>query len=58
VLQRILGPKRDHVIRSCRKLHNEELNNVYRSSKIIRMTKSRRRRWAGRVQAYGEDEFV
>jgi hypothetical protein len=48
VLRRIFGPKkRDEVTRGCRKLHNEELHNLYSSpSRIIRVIKSRRMRWA------------
>jgi hypothetical protein len=42
VLRRILGQKRDEVIGGWRKLHNEELNNLYCSPSIIRMIKSRR----------------
>jgi hypothetical protein len=37
-----------------RKLHNEELHNLYSSPNIIRMVKSRRMRWAGRVARMGE----
>jgi hypothetical protein len=47
VLRRIFGPKRDDVTGDLRKLHNEELHNVYSSPNIIRMVKSRRMRWAG-----------
>jgi hypothetical protein len=54
VLRRIFGPKRDEVIGSCRKLHNEELHNLYSSPSIIRMIKSRRMRWAGHVARMGE----
>jgi hypothetical protein len=44
VLRRTFGPKKDEVIGSCRKLHNEELHNLYSSPNmsIIRMIKSRR----------------
>jgi hypothetical protein len=42
VLKRIFGPKRDEVIGGWRKLHNEEFHNLYCSSSIIRMMKSRR----------------
>jgi hypothetical protein len=45
VLRRILGSKRDEVKGGWRKLHNEELHNVYSSPIIIRMIKSRRMRW-------------
>jgi hypothetical protein len=48
VLRRIFGPKRDEVT-GWRKLHNEELHNLYSSPSIIRMIKSRRMRWAGHV---------
>jgi hypothetical protein len=44
---RIFGFKRDEVIGGWRKLHNEELCNLYSSPSIIRMLKSRRMRWAG-----------
>jgi hypothetical protein len=45
VLRRIFGPKRDEVTGGWRKLHNEELHNLYSSPNIIIMTKSRRMRW-------------
>jgi hypothetical protein len=44
VLRRILGPKRDEVTGGWRKLHNEELHNLFSSPSIIRMIKSRRMR--------------
>jgi hypothetical protein len=46
---RIFGPRRDEVIKDRRKLHNEELHNLYSSPSIIRMIKSRRMRLAGYV---------
>jgi hypothetical protein len=49
VLGRIFGPKRDEVTGGWRKLHNEELHNVYSSPSIIRMIKSRRMGWAGHI---------
>jgi hypothetical protein len=49
VLRRIFGPKRDEVTGEWRKLHNEELHDVYSSPSIIRMVKARRMRWAGNV---------
>jgi hypothetical protein len=49
VLRRIFGPKRDEVTGGWRKLRNEELHNLYSSPSIIRMTKSRRMKWAGHV---------
>ena len=48
-LRRIFGPKRDEVTGEWRKLHNEELNNLYSSPNIVRVIKSRRMRWAGHV---------
>jgi hypothetical protein len=53
VLRRIFGPKRDEVTGGCRKLHNEELHNLYSSPNIIRMIKSGRMRWAGHVVRMG-----
>jgi hypothetical protein len=50
-LRRKFGPKRDEVTGGCRKLHNEELNNLY--SLPNRMTKSRRMRWSGHVARMG-----
>jgi hypothetical protein len=49
VLRRIFGPKRDEVTGGWRKLHNEELHNLYSSPSIIRMIESRRMRLAGHV---------
>jgi hypothetical protein len=54
VLRRIFGPKRDEVTGKWRKLHNEQLHNLYSSPNIIRMIKSRRMRWAGHVARMGE----
>jgi hypothetical protein len=54
VLRRIFGPKREEVTGEWRKLHNEELHNLYSSPNIIRMIKSRRMRWAGQVARMGE----
>ena len=47
VLRRIFGPKRDEVTGEWRRLHNEELNDLYSSPNIVRVIKSRRMRWAG-----------
>jgi hypothetical protein len=58
VLRRIFGPKRDEVTRECRKLHNEELNDLYCSPSIVRLIKSRRMRWAGHVARMGERRGV
>jgi hypothetical protein len=55
VLRRIFGPKREKVTADGRKLHNEELHNLYSSPNIIRMIKSRRMRWAGHVARMGEN---
>jgi hypothetical protein len=49
VLKRIFGPKRVEVSGVWRKLHNDQLHNLYSSPSIIRMKKSRRMRWAGHV---------
>jgi hypothetical protein len=53
VLRRIFGPKRDDVTGDWRKLHNEELRNLYSSPNIIRMIKSRRMRWTWHVARMG-----
>jgi hypothetical protein len=53
-LRRIFGPKRDDVTGDWRKLHNEELQNLYSSPNIIRMITSRRMRWAGHVARMGK----
>jgi hypothetical protein len=54
VLRKIFGPKRDEVTGEWRKLHNEELNDLYCSPDIVRMIKSRRMRWVGHVARMGE----
>jgi hypothetical protein len=54
VLRRIFGTKRDDVMGDWRKLHKEELHNLYSSPNIIRMFKSKRMRWAGHVARMGE----
>jgi hypothetical protein len=53
VLRRIFETKRDEVTGDWRKLHNEELHNLYSSPNIIRMIKSRRMRWPGHVARMG-----
>jgi hypothetical protein len=58
VLKRIFGPKRDKVTGEWRKLHNDELNNLYSSPNIVRVIKSRRMRWAGRVARMGKGKLV
>jgi hypothetical protein len=54
VLRRIFGPKRNEVTGEWRKLHNEELHDLYSTPSIIRIIKSRRMRWAGHVARMGE----
>jgi hypothetical protein len=54
VLRRIFGVKRDGVTEEWRRLHNEELNDMYLSPNIIRVIKSRRMRWAGHVARMSE----
>jgi hypothetical protein len=54
VLRIIFGTERDEVRGDLRKLHNEELHNLYSSSNIIRMIKARRMRWTKRVARIGE----
>jgi hypothetical protein len=56
VLRRIFGPNRDEVTGGWRKLHNEELRNLYSSPSIIRIIKSRRMRWAGHLVRMGRRE--
>jgi hypothetical protein len=58
VLRRIFGPKRDEVTRGWRKLHNEELRDLYSSPSIIKIIKSRRMRWAGHVAGLVENRNV
>ena len=53
VLRRIFGPRRDEVTGEWRRLHNEELNDLYSSPNIVRLIKSRRMRWAGHVARMG-----
>jgi hypothetical protein len=54
LLKRIFGPKRDEVTGECRKLHNEELHDLYSSPSIVRIIKVRRMRWAAHVTRMGE----
>ena len=58
VLRRIFGPKRDELTGECRKLHNEELNELYSSPNIVRVIKSRRMRWAGHVGRMGKTRGI
>ena len=55
VLRKVFGPKRDEVSGEWRKLHNEELNDLYSLPNIVRVVKSRRMRWAGHAARMGED---
>ena len=52
------GLKRDEVTGEWRKLHNEELKNLYSLPSIVRRIKSRRMRWAGHVAHIGESRVV
>ena len=58
VLRRIFGPRRDEVMGGWRRLHNEELNDLYTSPNIVRVIKSRRMRWVGHVARMGEEREV
>jgi len=58
VLRRIFGPKRDEVTGERRKLHNEELNDLYFSPNIVRVVKSRRMGWAGHLARRGETRGI
>jgi len=58
VLRRIFGPRRDEVTGEWRRLHNEELTDLYPSPNIARVIKSRRMRWAGHVARMGEERGV
>jgi hypothetical protein len=58
VRRRIFGLQRDEVTGEWRKLHNEELHNLYSSPDIIRKVKSMRMRWAGHVASVGEEISV
>jgi hypothetical protein len=58
VLRKIFGPKIDEVTGVWRKMHNEELHDLYSSPSIIRIMKARRMRWAGPVAQMGEEERV
>jgi hypothetical protein len=56
VLRRIFWPKRDEVRGEWRKLHNDKLNYLYSSPTIVRVRKSRRKRWAGHVARMERNE--
>jgi len=57
-LRRVFEPKRDEVTGEWRKLHNEELNDLYCSTNIVRLIKSRRIKWAGHVARMGDKRGV
>jgi hypothetical protein len=54
VLRRIFGPRRDEVTGMWRRLHSQELYDLYFSPNIIRVIKLRRMSWAGHVARMGE----
>ena len=58
MLRRVCGPKRDEVTEKWRKLHNEELSDLYSLPNIVRVVKSRRMRWVGHVSRMGEGRGV
>ena len=58
MLRRIIGPRRDEVKGEWRRLHNEELNDLYSLPNIVRVIKSRRMRWVGHVARMGKDRGV
>jgi hypothetical protein len=58
VLRRVFGPKRDEVTEEWRKLHNEELKDLYSLPNIVRVVKSRRMRRAGHVALMGKGRVV
>jgi hypothetical protein len=58
VLRRVFGPRKDEVTGEWRKIHNEELSDLYSLPNIVRVVKSRRMRWAGHVARMGEGRGV
>jgi hypothetical protein len=58
VLRRVFGPKRDEVTEELRKLHKEELSDLYSLLNIVRVVKSRRMRWAWHVVRMGEGRGI
>jgi len=57
-LRRTFGLKKDEVTGEWRKLHNEELNDLYGSPNIVQVITSRRMRWAGHVAHVGEERLI
>jgi len=55
VLRRVSGPRRDKVAGEWKRMHNEELNDLYSSLNIVWVIKLRRIRWAGHVARMGEE---
>jgi len=58
VLRRMFGPRRDEVTEEWRRMHNEELKDLYSSPNIVRVIKSGRMRWAEHVARMGEEREV
>jgi len=58
LLKRVFGSKRDEVTGELRKLHNEELRDLYSLPNIVRVVKSRKMSWAGHVGRMGEGRDV
>jgi len=58
VLRRVFGPKRNEVTGEWRKLHSEELSDLYSLPSIVRVVKSRRMRWVDHVAPMGEERGV
>ena len=54
MLREMIGPRKDAVTEKWKKLHNEELNDLYSPPNVIRVNTSRRMRWAGHIARMGE----